>query len=251
KENGKLVNYATVSTGNFHEGNANLYTDINIFTADKRVTSEIEKVFTFLEFNYKTFNYKYLWVSPLSMRRKLYMHIDTEIANARKKLPAYIHCKINNIVDLDVIRRLYQASNEGVKIKIMVRGICSLVPGVPGLSENIEVVSVVDRFLEHSRIFIFCNNKQPKYFISSADWMTRNLDHRVEVAVPVFDPDIQNELRTVLDAGFKDNVKGRVIDEKQTNSARNKAGKKPFRSQVELYNHYLKEYNKSIKNQSH
>lgn len=251
KENGKLVNYATVSTGNFHEGNANLYTDINIFTADKRITSEIEKVFTFLEFNYKAFNYKHLWVSPLSMRRKLYMHIDTEIANARKKLPAYIHCKINNIVDLDVIRRLYQASNEGVKIKLMVRGICSLVPGVPGLSENIEVVSVVDRFLEHSRIFIFCNNKQPKYFISSADWMTRNLDHRVEVAVPVFDPDIQNELRTVLDAGFKDNVKGRVVDEKQTNSARNKAGKKPFRSQVELYNHYLKEYKKSLKSHSH
>ncbi|MDD3891940.1 MAG: RNA degradosome polyphosphate kinase [Bacteroidales bacterium] len=247
KENGKLVNYATVSTGNFHEGNANLYTDINIFTADKRVTSEIEKVFTFLEFNYKTFNYKYLWVSPLSMRRKLYMHIDTEIANARKNLPAYIHCKINNIVDLDVIRRLYQANNEGVKIKLMVRGICSLVPGVPGLSENIEVVSVVDRFLEHSRIFVFCNNKQPKYFISSADWMTRNLDHRVEVAVPVFDPDIQNELRTVLDAGFKDNIKGRVVDEKQTNSARNKSGKKPFRSQVELYNHYLKEQRKHTK----
>lgn len=247
KENGKLVNYATVSTGNFHEGNANLYTDINIFTADKRITSEIEKVFAFLEFNYKTFNYKYLWVSPLSMRRKLYMHIDTEIANARKKLPAYIHCKINNIVDLDVIRRLYQASNEGVKIKLMVRGICSLVPGVPGLSENIEVVSVVDRFLEHSRIFIFCNNKQPKYFISSADWMIRNLDHRVEVAVPVFDPDIQKELRTVLDAGFKDNVKGRVVDEKQTNSARNKAGKKPFRSQIWLYNHYLKKYEKAHK----
>lgn len=248
EENGKLVNYATVSTGNFHEGNANLYTDINIFTADKRITSEIEKVFTFLEYNYKTFNYKYLWVSPLSMRRKLYMHIDTEIANARKNLPAYIHCKINNIVDLDVIRKLYQASNEGVKIKLMVRGICSLVPGIPGLSKNIEVVSVVDRFLEHSRFFIFCNNNQPKYFISSADWMTRNLDYRVEVAAPVFDPDIQKELRTIFDAGFKDNVKGRIVDQKQTNSARNKTGKKPFRSQIELYNQYVREYNKTSKN---
>ncbi len=247
EENGKLVNYATVSTGNFHEGNANLYTDINIFTADKRITSEVEKVFSFLEYNYKTFNYRYLWVSPLSMRRKLYMHIDTEIANARKKLPAYIHCKINNIVDLDVIRKLYQASNAGVKIKLMVRGICSLVPGVPEQSENIEVVSVVDRFLEHSRFFIFCNNNHPKYFISSADWMTRNLDHRVEVAIPILDSDIQAEVRAVFDAGFKDNVKGRVIDEKQTNASRNSVGKKPFRSQIELYNHYLKEYKKSLK----
>ena len=120
-------------------------------------------------------------------------------------------------------------------------------PGVPEQSENIEVVSVVDRFLEHSRFFIFCNNNHPKYFISSADWMTRNLDHRVEVAIPILDSDIQAEVRAVFDAGFKDNVKGRVIDEKQTNASRNSVGKKPFRSQIELYNHYLKEYKKSLK----
>lgn len=244
EENGKLVNYATLSTGNFHEGNANLYTDINIFTADKRITTEIEKVFTFLEYNYKTFNFKHLWVSPVSMRRKLYMHIDNEIANARKKLPAYIHCKINNIVDLDVVRKLYQASNEGVKIKLMVRGICSLVPGVPGQSENIQIVSVVDRYLEHSRFFIFCNNNHPKYFISSADWMARNLDYRVEVAAPVYDPDIQNELRMILDAGFKDNVKARIVDSKQSNVFKREPKKKPYQSQIELHKYYLKESQK-------
>jgi polyphosphate kinase len=240
EENGKLVNYATLSTGNFHEGNANLYTDLNIFTTDKRITAEVEKVFLFLEYNYKAFNYKHLWVSPVSMRRKLYMHIDTEIANARKKLPAYIYCKINNIVDLDVVRKLYQASNAGVKIKLMVRGICSLVPGVPGQSANIEVVSVVDRYLEHSRFFIFCNNNNPKYYISSADWMTRSLDYRVEVAVPVFDSDIQKELKEIIDAGFKDNVKARIVDVKQSNSFKREKGKKPYRSQIELYKYYTK-----------
>jgi polyphosphate kinase len=240
EENGKLVSYATLSTGNFHEGNANLYTDLNIFTADKRITAEVEKVFLFLEYNYKAFNYKHLWVSPVSMRRKLYMHIDTEIANARKKLPAYIYCKINNIVDLDVIRKLYQASNAGVKIKLMVRGICSLVPGVSGQSTNIEVVSVVDRYLEHSRFFIFCNHNNPKYYISSADWMTRSLDYRVEVAVPVFDIDIQKELKEIIDAGFKDNVKARIVDVKQSNNFKREKGKKPFRSQIELYKYYSK-----------
>lgn len=244
EEKGKLMHYATISTGNFHEGNANLYTDINIFTADKRITNEVEKVFTFLEFNYKTFNYRYLWVSPVSMRRKLYMHIDTEIANARKRLPAYIHCKINNIVDLDVIRKLYQASNAGVKIKLMVRGICSLVPGVPGQSENIEAVSVVDRYLEHSRFFIFCNNNNPKYYISSADWMTRNLDYRVEVAAPVLDPDIQKELRQIFDAGFKDNVKARIVDGTLSNTFKRKEKQKDYQSQIELYKYYQRQHKK-------
>ena len=247
EENGKLVNYATLSTGNFHEGNANLYTDINIFTAHTGITTEVEKVFTFLQYNYRTFNFKHLWVSPVSMRRKLYVHIDTEIANARKKLPAYILCKINNIVDLDVVRKLYQASNAGVKIRLMVRGICSLVPGVPGQSENIEVISVVDRYLEHSRYFIFCNNNHPKYYISSADWMTRNLDYRVEVAAPVYDPDIQKELRDVLEAGFKDNVKARIIDAKQNNTFKREPKKKSYQSQIELHKYYVKESQKQKK----
>lgn len=241
-ENGVLVNYATLSTGNFHEGNANVYTDFNIITADTRITSEVEKVFTFFEFNFKVFTYKHLLVAPNNMRRKLYALIDTEIANARKKQPAYIYCKINNIVDQDIIRKLYQASNAGVSIKLMVRGICSLVPGIPKQSQNIEVFSVVDRFLEHSRFFIFCNNNNEKYYISSADWMTRNLDHRVEVAAPIYNPDIQKELKDIFMAGMRDNVKARIINAKQDNQYKINSKIPPYRSQIELLNYYKQKY---------
>lgn len=238
-EGKKTVNYSVVSTGNFHEGNANLYTDINLFSADKRITSEVEKVFTFLEFNYRTFTYKHLLVSPTNMRRKLYTLIDTEIENAKKKLPAYMLCKINNLVDEEMIHKLYQASNAGVKIKLVARGICSLVPGIQGQSENIEVVSVIDRLLEHSRIFIFSNNGDERYFISSADWMTRNLDYRIEVATPVYDENNKKELKRIVEAALKDNVKARIINPKQDNTFKDVNPKKPYRSQMELYNHYL------------
>ncbi len=237
----KASNYAIVSTGNFHEGNASLYTDINLFTADKRITSEIEKVFTFLEFNYRTFTYKHLLVSPTNMRRKIYTLIDTEIANAKKKLPAYMLCKINNLVDEEMIHKLYQASKAGVKIQLVVRGICSLVPGIPNQSENIEVVSVVDRLLEHSRIFIFGNNGDERYFISSADWMTRNLDYRIEVATPVYDENNKKELRHILEAALRDNVKARIINHKQENEFKKLNSNTPYRSQMELYNYYLEQ----------
>lgn len=238
-EGKNTLSYAVVSTGNFHEGNASLYTDINLFTADKRITAEVEKVFTFLEFNYRTFTYKHLLVSPANMRRKLYTLIDNEIKNAKKKQPAYMLCKINNLVDEEMIRKLYQASNAGVKIQLVARGICSLVPGIPGQSENIEVVSVVDRLLEHSRIFIFCNNGQERYFISSADWMTRNLDYRIEVATPVYDENNQRELKRIIEAALKDNTKARIINPKQDNTFKRINPKKPYRSQMELYSYYL------------
>ncbi len=241
-ENGVPVNYATLSTGNFHEGNANVYTDFNIITADTRITSEVEKVFTFFEFNFKVFTYKHLLVAPNNMRRKLYALIDTEIANARKKQPAYIYCKINNIVDQDIIRKLYQASNAGVSIKLMVRGICSLVPGIQKQSQNIEVFSVVDRFLEHSRFFIFCNNNNEKYYISSADWMTRNIDNNVEVAAPIYNPDIQKELKDIFMAGMRDNVKARIINAKQDNQYKINSKIPPYRSQIELLNYYKQKY---------
>ncbi len=245
-EGKKTVNYAVVSTGNFHEGNANLYTDINLFTADKRITSEVEKVFTFLEFNYRTFSYKHLLVSPANMRRKLYTLIDTEIENAKKKLPAYMLCKINNLVDEEMIHKLYQASKAGVKIKLVARGICSLVSGIAGQSENIEVVSVVDRLLEHSRIFIFCNNGDERYFISSADWMTRNLDYRIEVATPVYDENNKKELKRIVEAALNDNVKARIVNPKQDNTFKSVKAKNPYRSQMELYNYYLSSGNQKI-----
>ena len=242
REGDKLVNYAVVSTGNFHEGNASLYTDINLFTADKRITSEVEKVFTFLEFNYRTFNYKHLLVSPTSMRRKLYALIDNEIENAKLNKPAYMLCKINNLVDEEMIHKLYQASNAGVSIQLVVRGICSLVPGIPKQSENIEVVSIVDRLLEHSRIFIFGNKGDEKYFISSADWMTRNLDYRIEVATPVYDETNKKELKKIVEAALMDNVKARIINPKQDNTFK-RGTANPFRSQIELYNYYLDQAN--------
>ncbi len=239
QEGKKILNYASVSTGNFHEGNATVYTDIILLTSDKRITSEVEKVFTFLEFNYKTFTYKHLLVSPANMRRKLTTLIDNEIENARKKLPAYIHCKINNLIDEDMIAKLYQASNAGVKIKLVVRGTCSVVPGIKGQSENIEVISIVDMLLEHSRIFIFGNNGNELYFISSADWMTRNLDYRVEVACPVYDHEAKKELKHIVDAALKDNVKSRIVNHKQDNQFRICGSKKDYRSQFELHRYYL------------
>lgn len=233
------IKYATVSTGNFHEGNANLYTDVNLFTVNPKITGEVEKVFTFLEFNYRTFSYKHLLVSPVNMRRKIYMLIENEMKNASKGKPAYIHCKINNLVDEEMINKLYQASRAGVEIKLVVRGVCSLVPGIKGLSDKIEVYGIIDRFLEHSRIFFFANAGDELCYISSADWMTRNLDYRVEVAAPVYDKKLKGELRTIINYALKDNIKSRIINHKQNNNYKFRAEGEPiFRSQIELYKYY-------------
>lgn len=243
KENGKEKMYATVGTGNFHEGNASLYTDVNLFTANPKITNEVAKVFNFMEFNYKAFAFRYLLVSPFNMRRKIYNLISKEIANAKNKKPAYIICKINHLVDEEMIAKLYEASRARVKIRMMVRGICSLVPGVKGQSENIEITGIVDRYLEHSRIFIFANGGDEVCYISSADWMTRNLDRRVEVAVPILDKKVAAELRTILEYVMRDNVKSRIINEQQDNQLK-KCGKKdtPFQSQIEIHRYYADRY---------
>ncbi|MBP7170830.1 MAG: RNA degradosome polyphosphate kinase [Tenuifilum sp.] len=239
QEKNKERKYAVVSTGNFHEGNANIYTDVNLFTADSRITSEILKVFTFLETNYKTFSYKHLLVAPFNMRRRLYSLIDTEIENAAKGLPAYLIGKINNLVDEEMIKKLYQASKAGVKIKLVVRGTCALVPGVKGISENIEVYGIVDRFLEHSRIFIFANGGSEVCYISSADWMTRNLDYRIEVATPIYSKPLIEEMKTVVNYALRDNVKARLVNHGGCNEFKPcKEGEPEFRSQLELYSFY-------------
>ncbi len=231
--------YAIISTGNFHEGNANVYTDVNLFTSDSRITNELFKVFTFLESNYKTFNYKHLLVSPFNMRRRLYALLDNEMENAAKGLPAYLYCKINNLVDEEMITKLYQASRAGVKIKLVVRGTCAIVPGVKGMSDNIEVCAIVDRFLEHSRIFIFANGGNEICYISSADWMTRNLDYRVEVATPIYDRSLIAEMRTVVDYALRDNVKSRLVNKGSCNEYKPRGEGEPmFRSQIELHNYY-------------
>lgn len=242
KENGKERLYATVGTGNFHEGNASLYTDLCLFTANPQITNEVQKVFSFMQFNYRTFAFRHLMVSPFNMRRKLYKLIDNEITNAQAKKPAQIMCKINHLVDEEMIAKLYEASQAGVKINLLIRGTCSLIPGIKGLSDNIEVYSIVDRLLEHSRIYLFANGGDELCFISSSDWMTRNLDRRVEVACPILDRNVQAEVRAVLDYAMRDNVKARIVGEQQDNAYRQPNKKqRPFRSQVELYEHYRKQ----------
>ena len=237
KKNGKRI--AAVSTGNFHEGNAAVYTDFTLFTANPGITAELEKVFDFIHQPFQMTHYLHLLVSPQEMRKKLNQLIHNEIINAKKGLPAYILCKINHITDNKLIEKLYDAAQAGVKIRMVVRGQLSMVTSQPRLKGNIEIVGIVDKFLEHSRIIIFCNNNQEKYYISSADWMTRNLDQRIEVAIPVYDKAIQQELKTIVEFGLKDNVQARICDGSGEN--RIKTSDEPvFRSQYELMEHYKK-----------
>jgi polyphosphate kinase len=238
KEGRKSVNYACVSTGNFHEGNALVYSDLFLFTSDTRITSDVKRVFNFFENSYRNYTYRYIIKSPLNLRRKMYQLIDNEIKNARAGKEAYIILKLNSLVDNEIIYKLYQANDAGVKIKLIVRGICSLIPGVQGLSENVEAISIVDKYLEHSRVLIFCNGGDEQYYITSADWMTRNLDRRVEVACPIFDKDVQREIRDMIEIQLKDNVKARIINSTQDNVYVSSNGSERIRSQFELYHYY-------------
>ena len=236
-KNGKRI--AAISTGNFHEGNAAVYTDFALFTANAGITAELEKVFDFIHQPFQMTNYLHVLVSPQEMRKKMNQLIQNEIANAKKGLPAYILCKINHITDVKLIEKLYNAAEAGVKIKMVVRGQLSMVTTQPNLKGNIEIVGIVDKYLEHSRIIIFCNNNFEKYYISSADLMTRNLDQRIEIAIPVYDKAIQQELKTIVEYGLKDNVKARICD--GTGENRFKTNDEPaFRSQNELMEHYKK-----------
>jgi polyphosphate kinase len=233
-ENNVPVHYSCIGTGNFNESTARLYCDHMLVTIDPELTFEVDKVFDFFEHNYKVYEYKHLLVAPLRMRNAFERFIDREIENAKAGYPAYVHAKMNSLVDSEMINKLYEASKAGVSIKLIIRGICSLVPGVAGQSENIEVISIVDKYLEHSRIFIFCNNGEEKYFISSADWMVRNLDRRVEVAVPLYDDALQKELKEYMNLQFMDNTKARIINELQDNRYR-KSGDISRRAQEDIY----------------
>ncbi len=240
QEQKKIVKYASIGTGNYNEGTAMVYADLHLLTADKWITEEVDKVFKFFETTYRTYTFRHLLVSPLYMRKRLNKMIDNEIKNAQSGKDAYIILKINSLVDNEMIEKLYDASKAGVKIKAIIRGMCSLIPGVPGLSDNIKVISIVDKFLEHSRVFVFCNNHKELYYISSADWMPRNLDNRIEIAAPIYDPDIQKEIKTMLNIQLKDNVKARIIDASGNNPYRSAHDTRKIRSQMELYKYYLK-----------
>lgn len=237
-EDNKTKRYGLVSTGNFNESTAKVYTDVTLFTYNQQILKDISKIFDFFDVNYRTYRYKHLIVSPHYTRHRFYKLIDREIHNAQLGKLAYIKLKMNSLSDFQIIDKLYDASRAGVKIQLLVRGICSLIPGVKGMSENIEAISIVDNYLEHSRVYIFGNEGNPDVYISSADFMRRNLDARVEVTCPIYDADIKNELINTFDIGWKGNVKARIISEKLDNKYRTRGHSAIFRAQFETYNYY-------------
>jgi polyphosphate kinase len=239
KEEKGPVDYALIGTGNFNEDTAKLYCDHSLLTADERITEEVEKVFNFFSNNFKTGNYKHLVVSPFYMRKRFAKLINHEIENAELGKEAYIILKLNALADRDLVKKLYQASNAGVKVKLIARSSCSVVPGIKNQSENIEAVSIVDKLLEHARLFVFCNDGDEKIFLSSADWMLRNFDQRNETAVPIYDNKIKKELKAILDIQLSDNIKARIIDKEQSNKYKFAlAGEKKVRAQDEIYNYF-------------
>ena len=241
-EKGVAVFYANLSTGNYNEKTARIYCDHSLFTADKRLTTELRKVFDAINKKVISKGYKHLIVSPLETRIKLFALINTEIKNAKAGKTAYIILKMNSLADELTINKLYEASNAGVKIKLIIRGMCCLVPGKKGFSENIEVISIIDKFLEHARIWIFANGHKEKMFLLSADLMTRNLDHRVEVGFPIYDNNIREEIRQMVDIQLMDNTKAREINQLNNNKYRKTKIKIKYRTQVDTYN-FLKNKN--------
>ncbi|MDA9236919.1 polyphosphate kinase 1 [Schleiferiaceae bacterium] len=236
----KLVDYCVVGTGNYHEGTAKIYTDYHLLTSKKQITKEVRKVFTFIESPYKQYNYKHLLVSPNSTREGIFALIDREIAHARAGREAKFWVKINSVSDHEMIAKLYEASASGVSIRMIVRGINCIDFSNKALSGTIEAISIVDRFLEHTRAFCFHNNGQSEYYISSADWMTRNLNRRIEVTVPIYDDKIKRQLRDHFEILWKDNTKSRIFDANQSNAYRKLNGPK-IRAQLDMHAYVKKQ----------
>ena len=232
----KKGDIACIGTGNFHEGNAKVYTDYLMMTARTSIVTEVAKVFQFIDRPFQQVRFGQLLVSPNAMKNRILHMFDTEIKNAKEGKEAWAKIKINHITDPDVVAKIYQASQAGVKIDIVLRGNCSLVPGIPGVSDNIHIVGIIDRYLEHSRILIFCNGGKNKYYLGSADWMPRNLLNRIEVMTPVYDEALKEDLRRTVEYGLRDTVNGRLVDGNGTDQIQQG---ELFRSQEELYNYYL------------
>jgi polyphosphate kinase len=239
REEGEIRYYSHIGTGNFNEKTARVYTDFTLLTYDQNIGRDIYDVFDFLQFTYKRPRYRTLLVSPHSTRPGLMHLIEQEIANARAGFHAEITLKCNNLVDNQMVVKLYEASDAGVKIKLIIRGMCSLLPGVKGISENIEAISIVDRYLEHPRVYVFYNRGNPRYLIGSADLMTRNLDYRVEVLCPIRDPAAQKTLQDILDQQWHDNVKARILDQHQENAFVPRPHKAPMIRSQESIHRYL------------
>jgi polyphosphate kinase len=235
KENQSNFYYANISTGNFNESTAKVYADKSLLTADQVIAMDVYKVFQLFESRYFIPKFKKLIVSPFATRDFFIKLINREMKNAKEGKEAWMVLKLNSLVDKKITYKLYEAGKAGVKITIICRGICVLIPGVKGLSENIEAFSVVDKFLEHSRLYVFCNDGNKEFFISSADWMQRNLDYRIEVTTPIFDPVIKDELWTILKIQLRDNTKARLISAENVNQYRKTDNPTPVRSQFEIY----------------
>ncbi|HHG3119609.1 TPA: polyphosphate kinase 1 [Vibrio parahaemolyticus] len=248
REGDDIIRYAHIGTGNFHEKTARIYTDFSLLTADQEITNEVRNVFGYIENPYRPVKFNHLMVSPRNSRTQIYRLIDNEIANAKAGKKAGLTIKVNNLVDKGIVTRLYAASNAGVKINMIIRGMCALVPGIEGVSENIRIISIVDRFLEHPRVVITHNDGDPQVYISSADWMTRNIDHRIEVAAPVRDPRLKQRIIDITNIHFTDTVKARLIDKEMSNSYIPRGNRKKVRSQVAIYD-YLKNIEKQTRRQ--
>jgi len=237
-ENKIIKKYGFISTGNFNESSAKIYTDLTLFTSNEKILNEISNIFTFFDANYKKYNFKNLIISPINTESRFKKLIKKEVQNAKLGKPAWIKIKLNNITSYSMIKALYEASRNGVRIQMIVRGICCLIPRQVGMSENIEVISIIDKFLEHTRFMIFCNNQDNEVFISSADWMTRNLDNRVEVTCPIYQPELKKELFDIFNIYWNDNIKSRYVNLEKINRY-NRNDKPNSRSQEELYKYYL------------
>ncbi|MBO1254271.1 polyphosphate kinase 1 [Alteromonas sp. 5E99-2] len=240
EEKGKLVQYAHIGTGNFNEKTAKIYTDYSLFTCNQEMTQEAESVFDLIQYPYRKYKFQHLQISPLNARTKIQSLIRQEIQFLKEGHKAGITFKVNNLVDKELIDDLYRASQAGVKIRAIVRGMCALVPGVQGVSDNISIISIVDRFLEHPRVMVFEGGGDKKVIISSADWMTRNMDNRIEVGCPVYDRKLQKQIVDILDLQFNDTIKARIIDSTQSNKYVKRGNRKNLRSQHEIYDYFKK-----------
>ncbi|MFB1095929.1 polyphosphate kinase 1 [Vibrio diabolicus] len=249
REGEEIIRYAHIGTGNFHEKTARIYTDFSLLTADQEITNEVRNVFGYIENPYRPVKFNHLMVSPRNSRTQIYRLIDNEIANAKLGKKAALTIKVNNLVDKGIVNKLYGASTAGVKINMIIRGMCSLVPGIEGISDNIRIISIVDRFLEHPRVVITHNDGDPQVYISSADWMTRNIDHRIEVAAPVRHPRLKQRIIDITNIHFTDTVKARFIDKEMSNAYVPRGNRKKVRSQIAIYD-YLKNIEKQTRKQN-
>jgi polyphosphate kinase len=246
REKGKKIYYACMGTGNLHEKTARIYTDAMLLTANQSVTKEARSIFDFFNRNFYVPKLHTLLVAPFNLRSKLIQLINREVRFAKAGKTAEIFIKMNNLVDDEMIQKFYQASKAGVKIRFIIRGVCSLVPQQPGYSENIEAISIIDKYLEHTRIFIFHNNGNKEYFIGSADMMARNLDHRVELVVPIVELKLQRQLQDIMDIQWEDNQKSRIYNIEQNNAFK-KNDLKPVRSQDTVYDYWNAYFQKKVK----